>query len=824
MPSRLWARGTAKGTIHRVASNRPRRRALASRWSALGLVLSLVTLSSPSRAITTREARSEAEESVRGVERQIGQVSRSIRAQRKEPSVAERIAAGDISLRNKDYERAIDELNQVLELHRQGKIRGEAPRADALFLLGEAYLQNQQYLSARRQYRALLDSAERSPYDSYAGRAISRLVDIALRVDDLASLDDVVARLARLPTSDASGSLQYARGKALFARGNYDAARASLGSVQAGSDYHHQAEYLLAVILTKQSTPTEATTPPENPEAPPAQAAPAPARYAAAIEQFRRVTRLPADTTAHRHVIDLAWMAIGRLFYETDNFLDAAEAYSHVDRASPEFSNMLYELAWVYVRMGDYQRAQRALEVLSITDPEGLRLADGSLLRADLMLRSGQFDKALTLYESVHRRFDPIREQVATFLQTTTDPAVYYDKLVEDRLEPARKSDELSPIVIEWAREEAEQTRAFAVIDDVTRSRDLVRRSRRLVQKLNGVLSSRARVKAFPELQGALERTLGLLNRVETARRTLAAGMDDVAESADGELGRVRQERRSLMRRMGYLPVNDGDFARREAEGERQWNKLSQQLQALTVQIDKLQAITNGLKRVLRDSTSFTVTQDPMSLQRFQQEITANERELKAHEARIRELSAAVEVGRSQIGFGDQRYVEDDQVRSRFRQVFAREVQLVSAGGDDADAVRYARAITPLLQRMDVLAAQLEGGKDGLERDAFQRAEETRRQVQNESAYIERYAENLEELDHQARLLVGEVAMQNFALVRDKLKSIVLRADVGIVQHAWEVREEQRTRVNTLQRERAREEQNLNDELREVLDDAEDEL
>jgi hypothetical protein len=35
------------------------------------------------------------------------------------------------------------------------------------------------------------------------------------------------------------------------------------------------------------------------------------------------------------------------------------------------------------------------------------------------------------------------------------------------------------------------------------------------------------------------------------------------------------------------------------------------------------------------------------------------------------------------------------------------------------------------------------------------------------------------------------------------------------------VREEQRTRVVDLQRERAREEQNLNDELREVLDDAE---
>jgi len=71
---------------------------------------------------------------------------------------------------------------------------------------------------------------------------------------------------------------------------------------------------------------------------------------------------------------DLAWLAIGRLFHETDNYVEAAEAYSHVDRGSPEFSTMLYELAWVYVRLGDFERAQRALEVLTITDPNNPRI------------------------------------------------------------------------------------------------------------------------------------------------------------------------------------------------------------------------------------------------------------------------------------------------------------------------------------------------------------------------------------------------------------------------------------------------------------------
>ena len=44
-------------------------------------------------------------------------------------------------------------------------------------------------------------------------------------------------------------------------------------------------------------------------------------------------------------------------------------------------------------------------------------------------------------------------------------------------------------------------------------------------------------------------------------------------------------------------------------------------------------------------------------------------------------------------------------------------------------------------------------------------------------------------------------------------------ADVGVTEEAWELREEQLTRVRNLQLERSRSEQQLNEELREVLDD-----
>ena len=99
------------------------------------------------------------------------------------------------------------------------------------------------------------------------------------------------------------------------------------------------------------------------------------------------------------------------------------------------------------------------------------------------------------------------------------------------------------------------------------------------------------------------------------------------------------------------------------------------------------------------------------------------------------------------------------------------------------------------------------------------RSPSSRRALDEGDGQARRVQQQLDGLDAEGRLVVGQVAMRNFGLVRDRLRNIVLRADVGVTEEAWEVREEQLTRVRNLQLERSRSEQQLNEELREVLDD-----
>ena len=147
-------------------------------------------------------------------------------------------------------------------------------------------------------------------------------------------------------------------------------------------------------------------------------------------------------------------------------------------------------------------------------------------------------------------------------------------------------------------------------------------------------------------------------------------------------------------------------------------------------------------------------------------------------------------------------------------------MRLTAGGGVSPKLQGYAQRLVPVLQQADEAEAKAEAALAELEQEVGRAAQGARDTVQRETTAMVGYGIQLDKLDAEARRVVGEVAMRNFGLVRDRLRNIVLRADVGITEEAWEVREEQQTRVRSLQVERAREDRLLKDELNEVLDDS----
>ena len=767
-------------------------------------------------AAQSGEARANSEDAVRSATADLTSIGagldhiqatvQQVKAQRQ--TAEQRLATGELLYRMKDYIRASTVLSEIIE-----EFPNTVSYPDALWLRGETYYAQGDYLASRRDYRLIVDHGSEARYSTYFGKALARLVDVSLRLNDPPeTLASIFEKFNQVPPAQVDAALLYAKGKAYYRQSSWNDATAAFSQVGNGGMYSHQARYFQGLIAMKVARLNAGV----DKDAKPASRV----DYKPAIVAFRAVADMTPDTPEHKHVIDLSWMAIGRLFYEMEQYQQAAEAYSKVERESPEFDTMLYELAWVYVRLGDVERAERSLEVLAVVDPDSEYIGDGTLLRADLLLRSGSFDRALQLYDSVRTQYEPMRSKVASFLDSTKDVSVYYDRLSQQQLDLLDQNDQLPSVAIRWAREAEDGPLAFAVIDDVNECKTLLRQSTQLVEKLTALMFAPTRVRAFPELAAGEQTALGLLNRVSRARLTLAHGLDDSEpQDLSGEVGTVRQERRALMAAMEGLPVDTGDFARRDRQGVSQWNTLSQALTARAAEVDTLQATINGLRRVLNDGPSQGVARDPASLEKFQVELAANEHDLKVDRDEMTELRHQVEMGRAQIGLGDARYQNDAKARDQFREALEREVQLAGAGTAGSDARTFAGQASPVLGQARQYEASLVATISQIESQVAERSVALQQKIDVERVNVAGYQQQLDGYDNQARDLVGHVAQRNFGLVRDRLRGIVLRADVGITEQAWEVREEELDRVRSLQGERARQEQLLDEELKEVRDD-----
>lgn len=785
---------------------------LRSAICSLVLLVGVAIAANPAFAVDKDQALTSAAQQVRTAVNDMRGIDETVQRSRSGQRTASQMVGDAVLLMaSRDWERASVVLSKVIEKY------PDHPTAfpEALSLLGEAYYSSHQYLASRRAYRRILDRWQEPRFNPYQVSAVERLVDVAMRTRDDRGLDDVFVAMNRLPPSSVTSGVMYARGKALMLKKDWAGARQALMMVDPQSKYLHQAGYLLGLVAMKEATPLPTpVVPGAAPVRVPRQ------RYVPAIDQFYRVTKLPIDSPDHAHVIDLAWLAIGRLFHETEDLLQAVDAYNHINRSSPEFGTALYELGWVYVRLGDMERAQRALEILAVADPKSKDIADGLLLRADLMLRAGQFEKALRVYEGVRAEYDPVSTKIDDFLRSTTDPSVYFDKLSRGETGAFDGASSALPAsVVQWAREEDDGASAAAIVDALAECRKLIKQSNEMIRKLAVVMSSSNRVRAFPDLKAGEERALGLVNRIGVARLSVGQGLDAAEESAlSGDIGQARAKRRSLEKRLQMLPVNDADFLDREAQAMKQWNMPSQAVQRMSLELDVMETQIKALRRVLRDSTKGTV-RPPEVVQRFELELLQHEKDIEHYRNQISLADRVVGAGRMQVGFGDQRFVEDAQVRIAYRDAIIREVQLAMGGAGGRALADYARKAAPILREAEDGDTRILSALAALEQEVARRTDEVRVIMERETVAMVGYEVELERLDRESRAVVGEVARRNFGIVRDRLRNIVLRADVGITEQAWEVREEQLTRVRSLRVERSREEKLLKEELDEVLED-----
>ncbi|MCC7537419.1 MAG: tetratricopeptide repeat protein [Deltaproteobacteria bacterium] len=736
------------------------------------------------------------------VERDADTLIREFRSGRRQfqsrTHVEERLTDGELFYRLRDYLRASIIFTDIVENY-----PNHQAYPDALFLLGDSRFLDGDYYGARSRFRQLLDQSDRPGFRPFVQRALGRLIEVAIHTRDFDGVEGYFERLNRIPPQEIEAATNYVRAKYLFSlaappveqreagQGAIDPAgleRAlqAFSAVGQRSPYYPQARYFIGVIYTLQE------------------------RYPQAIEAFRRVSSAPAETTEQREVLDLTWLALGRLYYETDQSERAIESYQRVSRRSRYFDTALYEIAWVFIRMGDSTRAERALEVLSIANPDSLHIPDAKILRGNLLLRNGQFDAATRVFREVIREFGPVRVTLDRVIAEHDDPRAYFRELIRTNLDVFDATSFLPPLALQWARQQGQMATALGVLEDLAEVRTMLRETETLIERLRGAVSAPVPANVFPDLRQPRERATVLRNRLSRLRMRLAASSDDGGGSP--QLRQVRARRREIEQLLGRLPASDEDFVVRSDRALARFRQMGQELSQMEVEVLGLEARIVAMERYLQDIERRPAAAgrrpDPSGIQAVRTELANHRNAVNAYRERIRELRLMIERGRLQVGVGDATFRRDIRLRDEYRDLVRRERELGGGGPGDQ-----------LLRRADAVETRLGEFETRIDEVATQRAAQVRRDLAVEEQRMAGYREQLTQLETEAEEVVGQISVRDFQAVRQRFYDLVLRADVGVVDVAWARREEHRLRVETLTSERGREIQALDDEFREVMDE-----
>ena len=714
-----------------------------------------------------------------------------------ETFVEERLTDGELYLRLDDYLRAAILFTDIVDHYPTHRAYPEA-----LFLLGESLFRAGDYLGARKRYALVIDKSSDPAFSPYLQMSLSRLIEISIYTRDFRDIDGYFARLEALPSESLSVTTAYFRAKYLYNRAvpvddvlnapptaairgvdqaRLEQARRGFIAIPSGTEFSLRSKYFVGVIYTLRM------------------------EYLDAIAAFHGVLGHEPANEQEKQVLELTYLALGRLYYETEQLEQALEAYRAVEQTSPYFDHALFELAWTYIRMGDAIQAERALEVLSVASPDSPLNADGKILRGDLLARVARYDEAEVVFDEVRETFGPIRDELERQRQEHDDLHAYFRGIVRKNLDNFDIDDFLPESAQRWVELESDHERALGVLADLSKAKQLVRETDELAERITAALSAPNRVSVFSDLRRQQERATGLRNRAARARASfIDSEAGAVGDRRPGVAG-ARARRRELQAAVMKMPIDTEDFIDRDLEMLEQYRAAERDLQALRVEILGLEARIVASRRGL-----LAIDPDKADPEALRTQLAQHEAEVAEYEETLTSIRRRLEVGRLHVGVGDKRYQADDDKRDAFIAAVKRERQVAGSGGASYDAgYRRIAAIESQLDQRDAEVAAV----------VRQRAAEMLTVVDEEIANLGRYRIALRSLEGETVDVVGAITYLNFNRIHRRFYDLVLRADVGKIDIAWARREDSRLRIDTLTRERARELQALDDEFRDVMDE-----
>lgn len=706
----------------------------------------------------------------------------------------DRLTDGEILFLLGDYKRASLVLYDVVE---RRHALSDPFRAKALYYLAESLFQIGHDLSARERFQELVQRGE----SRHLAHAIKRLIEIADRNHRWEGLQEHVAVLekrGRLPAGIA-----YINAKSLLRQGRPAEALRLARQIPEQHKLAGKAAYLAGVALLMQGKLDEAR------------------------ETFAALARIDESYEDASRLRELAAMNRGRILLEQGNFGSSVDAYQFVHRSSPLFEEALYEVTWTYVsaaaaaedeaaRRKEYDKARNALEILLLSEAETPLAPEARLLLGNIQIRLNEFDTATETFDQVVERYGPVRDALRETEETSIDPGRYFKEI-----SGGDGGGSLPPLAVKWAVGQGRLKKAMGVVQDLDQSEASLGEADDIASRLLAVLDSERRVSFFPALQDAQATALQHANSlVALTRRLLNVERQVVAEGLDEtramELARLLEERRQIEPEYMQLPKRKEDYEDQLASMRKRMDALQQQAFRLKYAISSIRAQLSALRIWIQQNREYI---DAGERREYDASLRREEDVLAELESTQATLESEVSREKSLISITSEAEDRDLETRTRYEASLEREREILGTAENlSPEGTSLLREVVRLRNVIATYHAEVEKFQKHLDDAVRAKADGLKAEVLKEIAVIEKHRRSIAETRGDARRVIGDIARGSFNAIKQRFQDIVLRADVGIVDVAWALKEEQTHAISRRVNEQRRELSVLDDEFADVLE------
>jgi len=717
-------------------------------------------------------------------------------------------ALAESSKDQKNYERAAISLFDIVEAPHY---KNRSGYDDALFTLAESLFHLNFRYGAREQYQKL--AARNSA--RYREASIVRLIEIAGLLNNYDGVDEYYKRYEEIAKGDIRPSVRYARGKLLLRRGRYAASEAELSKIPPKDGYHVRGTYLRGVGLLQQGKLEDAVT------------------------MFKAAAVAAPAVPEDREVQELAHLARGRVYFEMGMLAESSDAYQEIEHTSQYFPEMLFEVAWTFVKRGqsfkddnqkadaEYHKALQALDILLISNTNKRLESEVRILRGNLLLRLSRHEEAERAFGDVVNDYSPTLKTLEIQMAAAGNADAILDELLRRDARSVTVDSILPPLVQQWAAGDDSVKDALHIYLEIESTKTQVNETRELAEKLLKFIDAPNRMDLFPALQEARSKGLSVENSLLDSSGVLAemrgqliGSLAETPTAADYRT--ARDNRRSLQRKLATMPKTTEDMQVRRGKFEARMAEVEKVLFRQQLEIDVVQAQIAAIDATVRDR-KMNGTLKPEEEAYWRNELVGVQGALEQMRGAERDLKGILKSERETLTVSGGAGNQESAIRSQYREALTREAQLAEfiMPGVDPTVTPMLGTIESKRQKADGLLGRLDAFNETLRKQVDGQASEMRGIVMLERTRVEEYERAVGAYEGEASEMAAVLTQNALKGVRDQFYDVVLRADVGLIDLAWHQKQEKTDAVSTLVRKQKSDLKTLDEEFSDVLRDVE---